>query len=145
MNVFPLEAKHAELECAACHQNGRFGGTPDRCVDCHLEPEIHMGSFGVKCEYCHTATAWAPAFLSFHPFPLAHGSEVDLECTRCHVGSYQEFTCFGCHEHQEATISESHVRIGIPLDQVSLCFDCHPAGLIEEVVNDENITWTDDS
>jgi hypothetical protein len=41
---FPLEGKHAEIECSACHEVAAAGGETEviyklgkfRCIDCHL-------------------------------------------------------------------------------------------------------------
>jgi len=128
---FPLDGHHLEAECSQCHQNQVFAGTPSECVQCHGEPAIHMGFFGVKCQYCHTAQAWTPAQLRMHTFPLDHGGQGEIACQTCHPGTYPETTCFGCHDHQLEPIKESHLQGGIPEDEIMLCAECHPIGIIE--------------
>ena len=127
-NVFPLAGRHAEIACEACHANQTFLGTPSACVQCHQEPAIHAGWFGLKCQYCHNDTGWIPARLTIHPFPLNHGSDAQLSCETCHQGAYTEYTCYACHEHQPAPIAESHVAVGVSAQELPACAECHPAG-----------------
>lgn len=131
-NIFPLAGRHAELDCSDCHQDKAFRRTPAECGSCHTEPEIHMGFFGSKCQYCHTDEAWLPAFLHMHAFPLDHGQESDAACTTCHTGTYTEYTCYACHDHQAAAILESHTGFGITAMELPPCASCHPSGLRNE-------------
>lgn len=126
--VFPLEGVHASIDCAACHQKQVFSGTPSECVNCHAEPEIHVGSFGLQCQYCHTVEAWTPANLRFHNFPLDHGDGGEVACATCHLDSYATYTCYGCHEHQPESILDEHREEGIDLRKLEACTDCHPDG-----------------
>ncbi len=132
-NVFPLEGQHAQAQCEACHKNKQFRGTPSECVDCHQEPEIHRGAFGLQCQNCHTANAWAPAALRYHTFPLDHGRDAPQDCLTCHETTYTQYTCYLCHEHQPAQITQSHTRAGIALKDIPDCTRCHPTGLRNEV------------
>lgn len=129
---FPLDGRHAEIECEACHKDKVFVGTPKECVNCHEEPKIHAGFFGLKCYYCHTAEAWSPAPLRVHRFPLDHGGEGEVECKICHPGRYVEYTCYGCHEHQPEAITQGHVEKGILPVEIPNCIQCHPTGLKDE-------------
>lgn len=131
--VFPLEGRHAEAECAACHAEKRFSGTPRECVQCHEEPGIHAGFFGVQCQSCHSAEAWTPAGLRMHAFPLQHGNQGEQECSVCHTERYVQYTCYGCHDHQPEAIEASHQQAGISMEELPGCVNCHPAGLIDEV------------
>jgi hypothetical protein len=138
-NFFPLEGRHAEIDCLGCHMdqsgNKLFRGTPIECVQCHAEPEIHAGIFGLQCQYCHGVIAWSPASLREHRFPLNHGLEntaLQSECTTCHTGDYVEYTCYGCHDHQSEATAEIHARDGIPVQDLPACASCHPLGLVEE-------------
>ncbi|UCH58891.1 MAG: hypothetical protein JSV61_11815 [Anaerolineales bacterium] len=125
---FPLQGKHAELPCQDCHTDRRFENTPSECLDCHAEPEIHAGYFGLKCQYCHEASSWSPAQLQIHNFPLSHGEQDGSDCTTCHLDTYTEYTCYTCHEHQPAPILESHLQAGITAEALPACADCHPGG-----------------
>jgi hypothetical protein len=129
--VFPLEGQHAEISCSECHTDQVFVGTPTVCAQCHAEPDIHAGVFGLACESCHTTTAWSPATLLEHTFPLGHGLETGAQptvCITCHPASYPEYTCYGCHEHQESDIARKHTEEGISMAELPACVDCHTSG-----------------
>ena len=132
-NFFPLEGKHASLECTDCHANKAFRGTPTECSQCHNEPEIHAGIFGLKCYYCHTADAWSPATLRQHVFPLNHGlSDVNTQssCETCHGANYIDYTCYSCHDHQPEEIKQSHQTAGIAEQDLPACAKCHADGIL---------------
>jgi len=129
--VFPLDGRHAEIECVACHANRVFAGTPVLCSQCHAEPEVHAGVFGLSCEACHSTTAWSPATLHEHSFPLGHGLErgaPPTACITCHPTSYTEYTCYGCHEHQEEEMVRKHLEEGISRTELPACVTCHLSG-----------------
>lgn len=129
--VFLLEGRHGEIECAECHAKRVFAGTPKQCVACHMEPESHAGLFGLECGACHTATAWIPATLLEHSFPLRHGlesGEPPTACATCHATSYVEYTCYGCHEHQADEMAQKHSEEGITAAELPACVNCHPGG-----------------
>ena len=129
---FPLAGRHASSACETCHLIGEAGrvfkGTPTACHQCHAEPQIHAGFFGLQCEYCHSTDAWVPAQLSQHAFPLSHGEQGVLECQACHTDSYTTYTCYGCHEHQPEETAEKHVEEGISRAELPNCTKCHPQG-----------------
>lgn len=56
--AFPLEGKHARLECRKCHGNGIYQGTPTQCIACHSDKDKHNGANGSDCAVCHTPTDW---------------------------------------------------------------------------------------
>ena len=126
--VFPLDGAHGEIECTSCHRDRVYHGTPTACVECHAEPSIHAGVFGVSCQDCHTTQAWAPARLVVHRFPLDHGNQGEVACTTCHVSTYITYTCYGCHEHQPAPIQAKHNEENIAQEKLTDCAACHPEG-----------------
>ncbi len=126
--LFPLDGRHAEIGCQDCHAGFKFRGTPRACVECHAEPQIHAGFFGLKCESCHTTQAWTPAFLRFHNFPLDHGSQGQVSCQTCHPSNYVEYTCYGCHEHQPDPMATQHARLDLTPAELLACARCHPDG-----------------
>ncbi len=128
--VFPLNGAHASLQCADCHANGRFRNTPITCVGCHQEPPIHAGFFGQKCEYCHTTTAWHPALLIEHTFPLDHGGKGEVACATCHTDKYTAYTCYSCHDHQPQEITASHAKLNLSPERLAACTDCHLNGQV---------------
>jgi hypothetical protein len=130
-SIFLLDGKHAEIACADCHLNQVFAGTPSICYQCHAEPEIHAGIFGLDCQFCHTTAAWSPATLLEHNFPLDHGirrSDPATSCSTCHPTNYVEYTCYGCHDHQLEEITQKHNEEGITPTELPACATCHPTG-----------------
>lgn len=125
-SVFPLDGAHAPLECETCHAGKVFKGTPSQCVQCHEEPAIHAGFFGVQCQNCHVSQAWTPAGLRFHSYPLDHGGQEEIPCQTCHTSTYVEYTCYGCHDHQPEPVRESHIRAKVSIDELPSCTKCHP-------------------
>jgi len=128
--VFLLDGSHASLSCDACHNKNLDAAIIRECVDCHAEPDIHQGLFGADCTRCHTTTAWAPAQLIQHLFPLDHGKQGKIECLTCHEESYTRYSCYGCHEHNPQEILEEHEKEEILI--VEVCVSCHPTGLVED-------------
>lgn len=130
--VFALDGKHAGTDCENCHANKQFKDTPKECAACHAEPDIHAGVFGADCAACHSTTAWTPAALKNHAFPLDHGEEGEAPCAACHPSTYTEYTCYGCHEHSAARIAGEHAEEGIGGAELEKCAECHPTGREEE-------------
>jgi len=135
--VYPLDGRHVDIECAECHPNKTYRGTSTDCAACHNEPKIHAGFFGLQCQYCHTTTAWAPADLRIHTFPLNHGGQGEIACMVCHTIKYVEYTCYGCHDHQVNANIESHTVAGIALQDLPDCVRCHATGLKDETIRSE--------
>ncbi len=133
---FTLDGRHAEADCEACHVDHNYRETPRECGACHLEPEIHLGLFGLACESCHSTLAWSPASLTNHTFPLDHGEQGMVACETCHVSTYVEYTCYGCHDHQPSEIQSKHQEEGISAIELVDCVRCHPNGLEDEAEND---------
>jgi len=124
---FPLTGAHTSLDCKKCHQGTQFTGLSTDCVSCHAEPAAHMGQFGTDCASCHSTTAWKPAkFNGKHTFPLDHGESGLVSCATCHPSSYSTYTCYGCHEHNEAEIRSKHLEEGI--NNFQNCIECHADG-----------------
>lgn len=56
---FPLDGRHADVACDACHVNGRFAATPRRCADCHNNIIAQGKTFrhipvSDACDACHS-------------------------------------------------------------------------------------------
>ena len=128
-DFFVLDGSHVEISCEDCHQDKVFHDTPSACSECHIEPDIHAGYFGLHCESCHGTIAWAPAKMQSHTFPLDHGEEGLIDCETCHATRYTEYTCYGCHEHQPEDILNEHREEGISQTELVDCMACHPDGL----------------
>ena len=103
---FPLEGKHGNLSCDACHQAKdrgtnttspiQYRPVPMECMDCHLDP--HLGQFAnasrpdgrkqTHCETCHTSESFEETLFdhnnkNFTSFALL-GKHKDVKCTACH-------------------------------------------------------------
>lgn len=128
--LFALTGAHATLDCADCHQDEQYAGTPGDCVGCHAEPALHQGLFGTDCARCHTAEGWRPAALTAHTFPLDHGDEGTIACATCHTLTFNAYTCDACHEAAE--MAEEHEEEGISAAELVQCAECHPTGLEDE-------------
>lgn len=117
--AFPLQGKHAEVDCITCHKGEDFKQpVPHQvCADCH-NPDPHGGQFakradGGKCESCHTVNGWSPSTFTIadhaktaYPIVFPH---TNVTCAQCHVpaGNATKFkikfdACIACHkdEHQ---------------------------------------------
>jgi hypothetical protein len=132
-DFFPLDGRHSEIDCQACHVEQVYQGTPAECKDCHPEPEIHAGFFGLKCEYCHSTSSWYPAQLVNHQFPIDHGDQGDVECQVCHVSTYSQYSCYECHEHEVEEMLEKHKELNVTADRLADCTECHIDGLVHEL------------
>lgn len=127
--AFPLDGAHLKVECAECHQDEIFKGTPGECAACHLDPVFHAGLFpGQACADCHTTAAWRPArYSGLHPFPMDHG-EKNNACADCHQPNLTRWTCDTCHSPAE--VEQEHREEGI--FDFNDCLRCHPTGREEE-------------
>jgi hypothetical protein len=99
--AFPLTGKHGSVDCNVCHVNGVFKGTPQTCLSCHAEPQVHKGRYGTRCAHCHSTSTWTGARFDHDrtAFPLT-GKHRMVDCKSCHVaGVYQGTpqTCVSCH------------------------------------------------
>ena len=105
---FRLDGAHQLADCASCHVDGLFVGTPMRCVSCHdqgsrvratAKPARHNLTTE-QCDSCHRTSSWVP------PARVDH-FEV--------IGS-----CFSCHDNRRA-LGKQPDHIAAP----NTCEDCH--------------------
>lgn len=131
LTQFPLTGAHMQVECALCHTNQIYADTPTDCEACHADPDFHRGLFGVDCATCHQTSAWSPAiFNGPHRFPIDHGESGASQCRVCHPSTLSTYTCYGCHEHDQAKVENKHREEGI--SNFNDCMRCHPTGREEE-------------
>ncbi len=104
---FPLEGRHREVTCKACHRTNTFADpVPRACSACHRD--VHLGRLGQRCQDCHDPDlVRRPGLRSGGPPPdqlPAHRSPRRLACEECHGdrrdrGFDRPTTrCVGCHE-----------------------------------------------
>ncbi|MBM3328623.1 MAG: hypothetical protein FJY67_04000 [Calditrichaeota bacterium] len=133
LSRFPLTGSHRSAACAACHQEGRFTGTPTACLSCHNgdfaradDPDHVRGQFDSNCALCHSTDDWKPATFdhALSRFPLT-GAHRRTECAECHTGGVWQGTpqdCYSCHRSDyERSADPDHRRLNYSLD----CTDCH--------------------
>jgi len=93
--AYPLEGKHAAVECAKCHipkgKETLYKVKFARCLDCHSDE--HQGQFAAaphlnRCEACHTLMGWRPSTFTLARHKetrfLLMGSHVAIPCNDCH-------------------------------------------------------------
>ena len=116
---FPLEGKHASVDCAQCHAGGDFKKPLafQRCMDCH-QPDPHTGQFTSRpdhgeCASCHTVNGWKPSTFTIKEhaatlYPL-QGGHARLECDQCHIPKGKDTLfkikfarCTDCHADRHA-------------------------------------------
>ncbi|MBE0656467.1 MAG: hypothetical protein IH602_02190, partial [Bryobacteraceae bacterium] len=131
---FPLTGSHAAVQCAQCHKNNVYKGTPATCEGCHLSnyntatnPNHVTAAFPKDCTVCHTTTQWKGAKFDHTAatrFPLT-GSHTSVQCAQCHKNNVYKgtpATCEGCHlTNYNTTTNPNHVTAGFPKD----CAVCH--------------------
>ncbi|MHB1452180.1 MAG: hypothetical protein ACYCXR_10205, partial [Coriobacteriia bacterium] len=107
---FKLEGKHLQVDCAQCHTNNTFAGTPTVCQGCH--PVEHKNL--PLCAQCHTPAGFVPSnFNHDQYFPITGGHQ-KLACISCHPQGIYDGTptvCTGCH--------------GTAHGGLTACQDCH--------------------
>jgi len=140
---FPLTGAHQPLDCASCHVNGQFSGTPNDCFSCHdgdfnsvQEPNHVQNNFSMMCLDCHTTEAWEPATFDHANtnFPLT-GAHLQLECIDCHSSGYTNTPtqCITCHQSDFNNVQDpNHVQNNFS----TMCLDCHTTEAWEPAVFD---------
>ena len=94
------------------------------CRSCHIAPRdaLHR-SQKLVCSTCHQPTHWKPATFDHRRYFILD-DEHNTACTTCHLGSnFKHYTCYGCHEHQQAKIIAEHREEGIT--KIENCVRCH--------------------
>jgi Zn finger protein HypA/HybF involved in hydrogenase expression len=87
---FALDALHARLECAACHEGLRFEALGRACADCHTDAVAFLSGDAlgahvaadphaseIECRDCHPASVVKPSLI-----------EYERACLTCHPAPY---------------------------------------------------------
>ena len=130
---FALTGAHISTDCADCHQNGQFAGTPTDCFSCHEtdyngvdDPNHVQNNFDKDCTTCHSTNAWEPATFDHNQtnFQLT-GAHILINCIDCHENGQFAGTpteCFSCHETDYNSVDDpNHVQNNFNKD----CTTCH--------------------
>ena len=132
---FPLVGQHKTAQCASCHKNGQYKGTPRQCYGCHKpdydatkNPNHVAAGFSTTCDSCHRASdpTWNTTFDHNKVYPLL-GQHKTAQCASCHKNGQYKGTprdCYACHKQDyDATKNPNHVSAGFPTS----CEGCHKA------------------
>ena len=91
---WPMEGRHAELDCTECHANANAGVLPEgehrylgldnNCATCH--EDAHEGRMALSCAQCHGQEDFAELRSVGHErqLPLI-GGHADISCRTCHA------------------------------------------------------------
>lgn len=111
---YPLEGKHAEVDCKECHTGERYTEPIDfsNCSNCH--DDYHEGEFvkndiNPDCRECHTVEGFDRTLFTIEQhqeteFPL-EGAHMATPCFACHIDEKDEkwtfrslgSDCYECH------------------------------------------------
>lgn len=101
---YPLEGKHAQLKCGACHLKNPAGFSPSRlgssgvlmhpsagrCRDCHGDdhgPQL-AGTEFTDCASCHRVAGWKPTTFGILNHAklrlMLDGRHAEIACSACH-------------------------------------------------------------
>lgn len=104
---FPLVDAHQKVACDKCHAGEVYKGVPLKCSGCHNLQDVHKGSYGERCETCHTSTKWKTIKFDHDrdtKFPL-RGAHKKAKCETCHLDNIYTVKlstkCEGCHGKQD--------------------------------------------
>ncbi|MDD8017473.1 MAG: hypothetical protein PHP42_03795 [Bacteroidota bacterium] len=130
---FSLVGSHITVDCASCHKNGVFKGTPMDCYSCHqnnfnatTNPNHALAQFSHDCIACHNTMAWKPSMFDHNKtnFRLV-GSHIAVDCASCHKNGVFKGTpmdCYSCHQNNfNATTNPNHTLAQFSHD----CISCH--------------------
>jgi hypothetical protein len=96
----------------------------EQCQTCHKVPDnaLHRKVSG-SCTQCHSQNAWKPATFD-HDKSFVLDGDHNVACNTCHVNNdYQQYTCYGCHEHTVQNVLREHRDEGIR--NLDNCVRCH--------------------
>ena len=119
-SAYPLQGKHATVDCAKCHipkgKDTLFKVKFDRCTDCHADQ--HAGQFVAApyfnaCDRCHNLEGYKPSTFGLARHKETHfvltGGHLAVPCSDCHKESvefqtkptaiyhWKNLNCASCH------------------------------------------------
>jgi hypothetical protein len=154
-DFFVIKGQHAKLECADCHKNGKFAGTPKVCVGCHGKQHGGLSD----CAACHTPAGFIPPTFKHSSVFKLRGAHTKLKCSRCHPErqfartiSHGGTQCGDCHAPMHGgltkcgdchttssflppTFKHSSVFPLVGHHAVLACTKCHPNGQFAHTIS----------
>ncbi|MCA0390064.1 MAG: hypothetical protein LCH52_16360 [Bacteroidetes bacterium] len=137
----PKDDFHASLqvECGSCHNTSNWkeaefnhdlnGVDVKNCNRCHEKDkpkdDMHANfNAGESCSACHNTKGWKPSTFD-HSKYFVFDKDHPSTCSNCHTSgqNFKTYTCYNCHEHNEAKISSKHLKEGIT--DFKNCVRCH--------------------
>lgn len=111
--AFPLVARHATVECAACHKQPalKVKVRAETCGACHAD--IHRGTFRQDCKACHSESGWGKA-------PFDHAQTRFLL-----AGKHQSLVCEKCHTTISLSSRVAASRVADYRGLMTTCVSCH--------------------
>jgi len=63
-------------------------------------------------------------------FPINSGKHEGTDCNKCHgdFDTFKDFTCIGCHVHEQAETDPQHTAVPDYVYNGTSCLTCHPRG-----------------
>lgn len=140
--ITPFHQGLADSDCLGCHTDHPMASlTPPHshtfahgmlteaagavCSSCHTAPEtsVHEG-VTEQCSTCHAQSDWSSATIDHQRFFALSGPH-DVTCSRCHTtaNDFKPYSCYSCHEHNEADLIREHSEEGI--SDIDNCVECH--------------------
>src|SRR5581483_2105125 len=146
--AYPLEGKHATLQCAQCHipkgKDTLYKIKFAQCLYCHKDE--HQGQFAKApylnhCEHCHTLNGYRPSTCTSAQHKDARfvltGGHVAVPCGDCHKEStrfqpkptalyqYDDLSCTACHEDPHRGQFKERMQIVSQAGAKAGCEACH--------------------
>lgn len=114
--------------CATCHINSIFVGTPNTCIACHngdpsrvtvFRSAAHLPTGNLDCKGCHNTTL----FNSFTGITqsMIHTTAAALTCSGCHSGAYTAYNARGKSSDHPKTVKVNGVVIVVTSVDCSYC------------------------
>jgi len=143
--IFPIfSGQHREEWnlCLDCHPNPATFSVFS-CFGCHSRQDMddeHKEIQGYvyenrACFGCHPTGSTEDGVLEAHDsnfFPIFTGPHASTwqSCLDCHTvsGNFDLFSCLDCHEHDRASMDNSHQGITAYSYDSDQCLGCHPTG-----------------
>jgi len=150
-NYYALQGAHLTIanDCFSCH-NGVYTNSSGTCYTCHSNdyaqasnPSHSAAHFPQTCQDCHGQTAWAPSTFNHdgNDFPIysgKHRGEWDA-CSDCH-NNPSDFAVFTCTTscHPQSSTNNHHDGVNAYTYSSAACYNCHPTGREDKIINDQN-------